>query len=177
MLLILLLASRKVVPGYVAGAAVLICLLLAVSNLGRPDGAWRGFSSEAFGRNLDGLLSGYDARVLETEDGRILEPESLRPVRLDQGDIFAADRRTPWPVAVLVGALAVCLIATAFRGFIRYGEGPLILSAGAMSAIVGVTALALLGHCLGHIGVGLTVSVLAAVAAASGDFEEELVED
>jgi len=172
---VLCLAIRKRIHPLLALGAVLLCAGIALANLARPLGHKVGFSGYVLQRNVHSLLAGVDRRSADAADLEHAVQEG-RPVGLEHGDWAAMVRNWGWQRT----ALLACLIGLCFLKACRamlFSSGPQsLLAAGACAGLLGLLALTLLGNCMRNPGVALLASTWLAVAAAGGDFEQEVEE-
>ena len=173
-LFFLLLGLKRRMGLVSVAAAIAVCLAFGLASLARPRDVKWGLSGTVLQSNLRSMLSGEDTRA--TESAAPSEGQPRSPIRVRSGDLAQIGQRTVWLVPVLLVGLVVSLVVTSVRGMAQFRENQPILAAGALATVVGVTLFAVLGHCLHGLGVALAVSAVSAIAAAGGDFEQELEE-
>jgi len=181
-------------------AVILIALLLAAGtcSLGRPSGAKSGFSTDVFTANVQNLMSGLDVRASGTDpsgasasgdDTRTPGTENPEPkaaasapsaesqasaINWRSGDLCRLASYGNRMTFGLVIALIACFLLNALIGVFRFSDNQPILSAGAFAGIAGVSVFALFGKCLDSLAVLMPLATFCAIAAAGGDFEEEV---
>jgi len=174
---LLTLALKRKTGALMAAGLIATCLLLGLANLARPSGLKWGLSGAAFQSNVRSLVSLDSTRARDPRGTSDADAPSTPSAPGDDALSAPPRRKTLWPVAALLAALVAALLTSALRGVATFHENQPILAAGAFSTIVAVVLFMFLGTPLASLGAALPVSVACAVAAAGGDFEEELEEE
>ena len=176
-LFVLILALKGKAGPLMAACIIVVCLLLGLANLSRPSATRWESSGIVLQSNVRNLVSLEDKRAVNPAAMPVADESDDDSIRDDASDRPSSPRKTPWPVTLLFVGLIASLLVTALRGIAALHENQPILAAGAFSTVIALALSVPLGARLSSLGVTLTLSVICAVAAVGGDFEEELEEE
>jgi hypothetical protein len=189
-ILLLLLATIRGLMSPLALVAVILFLLAVVAaNLARPQGFWGDQSGDWLKANLASLGQGSEQRIWSPEAerfGELVLKQDGANLSLANG-LFSLERPTPqWPSMLsvasnwgifLLAAFGVSLLVQAVRGLWHQQASVNALAALALTGVLAIAFLVCFTTAFNHLGLAFMATILVAIAATRGEFDQEYQED